>query len=484
MKKFKKIIIYYLISALLLSAALFSAPHAAAAQSIDLKCGAAVLADLDTGTILYSSNGDARMHPASLTKIMTAIVAIDAFQSGKAALGDTITLSPNLYSDIDGDASSLNFAEGERVSFEDLLYCAIMTSANEPCNAIAEYISGSISRFITDMNTMAASIGCTGTHFSNTHGLTDSENYSTAKDLALILRKAMSMPLFAKITATENYTVAATNMSDERPIKNTNNLIMEKSPYYYEYAKGGKTGYTDAAGFCLASAAQKGEVRLVSVILKARSVVLDDGTTQTQSFSETKRLFQWGFSNFSYRTVLSTMKIVSEVDVALGNGAKSVALRPAESIVLLVDNDADLSKMQYTVRLNVPEGETLKAPISEGQELGEADVMINGVSYGTVKLLANYSVELDKAKFISSQIQSTLQNGVVKLIIIAIILMFAAYIGFIILYNVNRRKKKKIQDELAKQKIEAIRAEENLTTGMTFEEIIKHQEISGHYRRK
>ena len=97
MKNFKKIIIYYLISALLLSAALFSAPHAAAAQSIDLKCGAAVLADLDTGTILYSSNGDARMHPASLTKIMTAIVAIDAFQSGKAALGDTITLSPNLY---------------------------------------------------------------------------------------------------------------------------------------------------------------------------------------------------------------------------------------------------------------------------------------------------------------------------------------------------------------------------------------------------
>lgn len=484
MKIFKKIIIYCLISVLVMPSALILAPCAEAAPSIDLKCEAAVLADLDTGAILYSSNGDARMHPASLTKVMTAVVAIDAYQNGKVALGDTVTLSPNLYSDIDGDASSLGLAEGERLTFEDLLYCVIMTSANEPCNAVAEAVSGSISGFLSEMNTMAASLGCTGTHFSNTHGLTDSGNYTTAKDFAQIMRKAMSMPLFAKITATENHTVPATNMAEERQLKNTDSLIMEKSPYYYEYAKGGKTGYTDAAGFCLAAAAQKGEVRLVSVVLKARSVVLDDGTTQTQSFTETKRLFQWGFTNFSYRTVLSTIKPVEEVEVALGNGAKSVALRAAEPIILLVDNDADISKIEYIIRLNVPEGEVLKAPIAEGEELGEADVIINGVSYGTVKLLANYSVELDKAKFISSQIQGTLQNGVVKLIIVAIILLFAAYIGFIILYNVKRRQKKKAENELAKQRIEAIRAEESLTTGMTFEEILKHQDISGHYRRK
>ena len=441
MKIFKKIAIYYLISALLISSAVSSAPRASAAPELTLNCGAAVLADMDTGTVLYSVNPDAKMYPASLTKIMTAIVALEACQNGKVSFSDNVTCSPNLYSDIDEDASTLNLAVGEILSFEDLMYCVVLTSASEPCNAVAEHVSGSISAFIGEMNDKAASLGCTGTHFSNTHGLPDSNNYSTARDLMLIMRKAMSMPMFAKLTATEEYTLPATNMSEERVLKNTNNLIREKSTYYYEYAKGGKTGYTEAAGFCLASAAQKGDVRLVSVVLKTNSVVLSDGTTQVQSFSETKRLFQWGFANFSYRTVLSTMRIVREVDVELGNGANKVALRPAEPIILLIDNSADLSKVEYTVRLNIPDGEKLTAPITAGEELGEADVIVNGVSYGTVKLVANYSVELDKAKFISSQIQNTLKTGVVRFIIIALI-------------------------------------------GLTFEEIEKKQELTGRYRRR
>ena len=485
MKIFKKIAIYYLISALLISSAVSSAPRASAAPELTLNCGAAVLADMDTGTVLYSVNPDAKMYPASLTKIMTAIVALEACQNGKVSFSDNVTCSPNLYSDIDEDASTLNLAVGEILSFEDLMYCVVLRSASEPCNAVAEHVSGSISAFIGEMNDKAASLGCTGTHFSNTHGLPDSNNYSTARDLMLIMRKAMSMPMFAKLTATEEYTLPATNMSEERPpLKNTNNLIREKSTYYYEYAKGGKTGYTEAAGFCLASAAQKGDVRLVSVVLKTNSVVLSDGTTQVQSFSETKRLFQWGFANFSYRTVLSTMRIVREVDVELGNGANKVALRPAEPIILLIDNSADLSKVEYTVRLNIPDGEKLTAPITAGEELGEADVIVNGVSYGTVKLVANYSVELDKAKFISSQIQNTLKTGVVRFIIIALILMFVLYIAFIIYYNVRRQKKKKAANELARQKIEAIRAKEALTTGLTFEEIEKKQELTGRYRRR
>ena len=140
--------------------------------------------------------------------------------------------------------------------------------------------------------------------------------------------------------------------------------------------------------------------------------------------------------------------------------------------------------MEYTVRLNIPDGEKLTAPITAGEELGEADVIVNGVSYGTVKLVANYSVELDKAKFISSQIQNTLKTGVVRFIIIALILMFVLYIAFIIYYNVRRQKKKKAANELARQKIEAIRAKEALTTGLTFEEIEKKQELTGRYRRR
>ena len=343
MKIFRKLKIYFLTAALVIASAGVFAPAASAAPDIELDCGAAILADMETGTVLYSKEADKRMYPASLTKIMTALVALDAFQNGQVTLNDRVTVSSTAFSDIPADGASLTpkLQEGEIMSLEDLLYCLIMTSANEPCNVVAEHVSGSVAEFVSDMNSMAQSLGCTGTHFTNTHGIHDTDQYSTAYDLMLIMRKAMSIPQFAKISGTYEYTVPATNLAGERSLRNTNDLLRESTASFYEYAKGGKTGYTNASGYCLASAAQKGEVYLVSVVLNTISVELPSGARQAKSFPETKKLYQWGFDNFSYRTVISTMNLVKEVPVALGNGAETVVLRPENSIVRLLDNDTE-----------------------------------------------------------------------------------------------------------------------------------------------
>ncbi|MBQ4382421.1 MAG: D-alanyl-D-alanine carboxypeptidase [Oscillospiraceae bacterium] len=470
MKIFKKITVFFLISSIL---AVFFLP-ALAVEDPEADCGAAILADLNTGTVIYAKNADEKMYPASLTKVMTAIVALDAYQNGTVKFSDTVTLTSSLYRDIGSDGSSLKFEEGERITFEELLYCVIMTSANEPCNAIAEYVSGDISAFIDQMNRMAQALGCTGTHFSNTHGMPDVDNYSTARDLFKILQKAMTIPQFTKISGTEEHTVPATNKAGARKLTNTNNLIRQKNTYYYEYAKAGKTGYTDAAGYCVAAAAQKGDLSLGVVVLKAKSIIAEDGTTKVNSFLEAKRLLQWGFSNFSYRTVLSTMDLVAEIPVTLGAGANTVVLRPENSITLLLENDINTNLVHLDIHLKNADGQAARAPIVAGEILGDADVSLQGKDCGTVRLVANSSVDLDRGKFLTSQITGTLGNRYVRLAIVFLIVLFVAYIAFIIIYNINRIRRKRAADAVARQRIAQLRAQEDqLTTGMTFEEIEK-----------
>lgn len=485
MNKIRKISISIITLAVFLSIITPLSLPASAATNPDVDAGAAILAESETGQVLYAKNEHMRMYPASITKVMTALVALDAYQNGQVALNDIVTMPDNLYFDIAPDGSSQNLQPEEEMTFENLLYCTLMASANEACNAIAVYIAGDVDSFVARMNRMAEELGCTDTHFANTHGMPNEDHYTSAYDLFLIVQRAMEIPLFAKIVSTAEYTVPATNLAGERKLTNTNNLIKPKSNYYYEYAKGVKTGYTDAAGYCLASAAQKGDLSLISIVLKTSSTLAEDGTTKVMSFSESKRLFQWGFSNFSYRTVVSTMKLVKEIPVELGSGADSVVLRPAEEIIGLMDNDIDVSKVQMNIRIYSEEtGETLVAPISAGDVLGEADVFLDGVSYGTIKLVANSSVELDRMKYIKAEVRSTMNNKYVKIVFALLIFLFAAYITFIILYNLNRRKKKAAADALARKRIEEVRRGESLSTGMTFEEIEERHARNSQYTRK
>jgi len=446
-------------------------PSALAATDPEIRANAAVLYEMNTGKTLYEKNAQTRIAPASTTKIMTALLAVEAYEDGRFTLDDMITAPDDLYFDITPDGSTQNIKAGEEMRFEDLMYCMLLASANESCNVIASTVEGTVAAFVEKMNTRAAELGCTGTHFVNTHGMPNEEHYTTAWDLCLIANAAMTHTLFEKIVSTEKWTTHATNVSPARELRNTNKLLDENSEYYYEFAGGIKTGYTNAAGYCLVSTATREGVRLLSVVMGAESVQTEDGRTQVQSYSESRRLLQWGFASFSYRTVLRNIELLDEIPILHGNGADAVPVRPQEDIVAFLDNDIPVESFTRTITKYYPtaDGEELTAPVSAGDILGEVSVYYGGELLGTVKLVANRSVELQRLSLVKEQLHEILISKWVKITIAVIAGIFLLYFAFVIRYNIIRRKRKKARREAARRRAEELKRQP--TTGKSFEDI-------------
>ncbi len=443
------------------------APRAGAIDDPAITTAAAYLWDLDARQVLYAKNPAERRAPASLTKIMTALLAVEAYENGEIGLSDKITVTDDPYFDITPDGSSAGIKVGEELTFEQLLYCSLLASANEGCNVLAQVLAGDVTSFVERMNTRAAELGCTDTHFANTHGMPDETHYSTAEDLCRIAEEALKHNLLKRVVSTPTYTVPATNMSNERVLKNTNNLIQPSSPEYYEYAAGMKTGHTNAAGYCLIAYATKDGRQLLSVVLGGESAVLDSGRTVPTSFTETKRLLEWGFDNFSYQEILSTAPL-AEIPVALGRGTSSVTLRPERTVSALLPNDADLTQVVLDRRVFTTD---LTAPVDQGQILGEVAVSFNGVDYGTVNLVANYKVELDRGAYMMTEIRSTLSNKYVRLGITLFAVILILYVAFIVYYNLRRYNKRRVAHELARRRVQEYQRSQEPSTGKSFEEI-------------
>ena len=437
MKKTKFILIFLLISILFSTISL----PASALDDPEVGAAAIVLVETNTGKVFFSRNADSRIYPASTTKIMTTLLALEAVEAGRCSLDDMVTASENMTYDLIPDGSSAGILVGETMSLHDLLYCAMISSANEACNVIGEYISGSVPSFVDLMNSRAAELGCTGTHFANAHGLPNEDHYSTAWDFYLIAEEAMSHPVFAEICNTAEYTVPATNLSAERTLSNTNGLINPNSyytGYYYENAAGIKTGYTSAAGYCLISTASKGGLDLMAVVMGGIVTQREDGSNDYGSFSDSIALYEWAFENFSYRTILSSAETITSVPVTMGD-SESVTLRPAESISALLPNDTDLSAFKREVVIYCQrDGEDLQAPVTAGETLGEVRITMDGVTYGTTKLVASGNVELSKMNYIKEQLSETLYSKTVKRIVRILIILFAVYLIIVIIYRIQR----------------------------------------------
>ncbi|MBQ3405426.1 MAG: D-alanyl-D-alanine carboxypeptidase, partial [Oscillospiraceae bacterium] len=362
---FKKFTALFCTLVIILSIFAVCGVGAMAASEIEVDATSAMLVEAETGTILFEENADARVYPASTTKIMTVITALKAVEAGRVNLDDIVVVSDNAYFDIGKDASSQNLAAGEEFTLENLLYCALVASANEACNVIGEYISGSPLSFVHERNTYANELGCTGTNFANTHGMPNDNHYTTAKDMYLIFREALSLPDFEKIAGTSSYTVPATNISNSRRLTNTNELINPKSKLRYSNCKGGKTGYTESAGHCLVSYAENDNMRLIAVVMGAGMKTGSSTPTDTLHFSETTKLYEWGFENFSNQTILSSKELVTEIPVSMGKGKDSIVLRPQSDITVIIDSSVPIDKISRDIKIyNQESDKPLMAPIS------------------------------------------------------------------------------------------------------------------------
>lgn len=464
MKKFKFLPIFLIV---VIMTSLLLAPGALALSDPEVSCPNVLIMDRESGEVLFERGADEKVYPASITKIMTILLAVEAIENGTAAMTDEVTASANITFDLLADGSSAGIMVGETMTLESLLYAAMLSSANEACNIIAEYIGGGISNFVVLMNSRAEELGCTGTHFVNTHGLPNDDHYTTARDFSLIALEASRHDLFMKLCSTPSITIPATNMSGERALKNSNALINTEgiygSQYLYEYADGMKTGHTNAAGYCLISTAEKDGIKLLAAVFGGTET-WPGPTPEYSNFSDSIKMYEWVFNNFSYREVLRTTDAVTSLDVEMGSNADSVSLRPESSISALLPNDSDLSEFSLSVTLDTDDGEAIMAPISAGEKLGEVTLSKNGVNYGTVNLVAAAGVDLSKGEYLKSQINDTLQSKTFKLILWAVIILVVAYLALVITYRIRRERHRKAmrRARLEKARQERIAREEAL----------------------
>lgn len=440
MRKFKIIYIFLIITAM----TMLISTTALAVDDPEIGSDSALLVENNSGQAFYSKNADGRMYPASTTKIMTVMLAVEAVEKGTVTLYDQVTASETAFEGLLIDGSSAGITAGEIMTLEDLLYCAMVASANEACNIIAEYIAGSVSGFVDMMNQRAQEIGCTGTHFANTHGLPDDNHYTTAWDLYRITSEAMSYPLFAEICDTIMYETAETNVSASRTLSNTNALINKDSyyaGYYYEYAHGVKTGRTTDAGYCLVSTAEKDGLSFISVVLGGKETEYDDGRKDYGSFSDSITLYEWVFNNFSYQEILKSTDIIAELPVELASADQTVSVRPQTSIQGLLANDETFAGFEKKIVIYSEQaGQTLQAPINAGEVLGEITVSRDGMVYGTTKLVASTSVDLARMQYIKSEIAKALGSTAVKTGIFVLLAVLALYLAIVIVYRVQRTR--------------------------------------------
>ena len=255
-------------------------PRGLSGEFLNAKAG--ILVNARTGDILFSKNMEERLYPASTTKMMTLLLAVEC---GRL---DEMVVLPASTGEVAKDSSLVPVYPGERISMRDLLYGLMLRSGNDAANAVAELCAGSVGQFVARMNERAARLGMSGTHFTNPHGYHDPEHYSTARDLAILALNAMADPVFREVATTLEYDLQPTSKRGVLQISNSSELLKPDSPFFFEGAAGIKSGYTSAAGFCYAGTAQQGDTDLVAVILGSR--------TRNRGWNDMARLFRYGFA--------------------------------------------------------------------------------------------------------------------------------------------------------------------------------------------
>ena len=388
-----------------LTALAFSLPlfcenvHAAVSFSpdFDVYSEAALLINLDTNDVMYQKNADKQMVPASLTKIMTAVLLLEQYRNDVAALSTTYVSGgyecfDELYMT---GASTADIRRGEMVSYKDLLYALMLRSACEAANIIAVNIGGSLSGFAEMMNLKAKQLGMNDTHFTNAHGLFWENHYTTANDLAKLTIYAMSLPLFYEIACTEVYEMEETEYHEARSISHTN-VMMSKGnggEYYYEYVKGIKTGTLDEAGRCLISTAYKDGYRYLLITLGAPQQD-ENGNNVMYNMIDHKNIYEWAFNTFEYTTVISGTEEIAEVGVEYGDGVDYVIVRPSEEYSRIWSRRVPTDSVHRSITLS----ENVIAPVSEGDVLGKMELQYGGETLATIDLVATKGVQRSKQK--------------------------------------------------------------------------------------
>ena len=382
----------FLFSAALGEAASYDPEHPENLEASQLSCSSAILINADTGDVIFEKNADVQCYPASTTKIMTALLALN--------IGDPeqiCVVSQNALN-IPSDSSAIGLAVGEELRLIDLIYGTMLVSGNDGANVIAENLSGSIPEFVNLMNYAAEAFGCTATHFENPHGYHDENHYSTARDMAIIARTAMQNETIRQVVQTRTYTLPQDNIYRARSLANTNKLITFSEKYadrYYQYATGIKTGHHSAAGYCLVSSAVKNGVSLIAVVFNSSS--------DASSYRDSIRLFEYGFTQFvttSIRELYAMNPRVIDIsgfdleDRQLGRLELKLARTESSGTDLIVttENQIQAWLSNFNALTLTEYTHEFRAPINEGDVMGTLSYYAPDGTVVVYNLVASRSV--------------------------------------------------------------------------------------------
>lgn len=437
----KKSFVSLLLALILLVSSMCPTAFASTSAIMDnmkVKATAAYLVNMDSDKVLFSQNGEERICPASITKVMTALLVLESIERGEMTLKDKIKAYDDCWEGLDYTSSNQNIRPGEKMRVNDLLYCLLVASANEAANILAERVSGSIADFVKLMNQRAKELGCTDTHFVNPHGMPDDDHYTTCADLYLIAKAAMSYGQFRDIVSTDEYYVDKTNLSERRHFFNTNGLITNKKYAGYEYSHciGIKTGTTDKGGYNLLAAAEKDGKTLISVVIGCQPTKSSSGfiTSYTQ-FTETTRLLEWGFDSFATITVIDSKDAYGQIPVTLSYDADSVAVAPEHSIVDELPKDVTPESFKAKPTLL----ESVEAPVKKGDVLGSMTLYLDGEEYDTVNLIAVTDVNASTFLKRKAALKKLFDLWYVKALLGVILLLIVVVILRLTLFRPRRR---------------------------------------------
>ena len=363
----------------------------------------AIMINLDADTVIHEKNADAKQLPGPLVNIMTAVVCLENCNN----LSEEVTINESVYDYLYNTEypEDLRFAEiedGDVLSVTDLLYAMMLTSSVEASETLAYHLTdGNPSKFIDMMNEKADKIGLQSTHFTNANGMYDPDQYTTARDMAILTQYALKVPQFEKIATTYQYNPSVPNI-ERHPNHDTwiwthsNSMMDPEGDYYYAGAKGIKTGNLELAGRNIVAMASRDGNNYLAVLMKSP---LNDaeGNNTFYHLTDAKTLFDWAFTHFSYQVILADTAEVGELQVKLAEGNDYVLARPKEDFTILWYEEVDTSvidKSRITWYKN-----TLEAPVEKDEPLGELQIIYSGEVLGTVEVVAVSGVKRSQSKY-------------------------------------------------------------------------------------
>ncbi len=411
-------------------------------SNVETKSEIIYVASLDTGTVLFEKDSLKQASPASLTKIVTALVALENCDN----LETVVTVKEESIRALDGTGSSMGgIKPGEEITMKNLLYYLLISSANEAAMIIADYIGGgSVEKFVEMMNETAKRLGCTNSQFKNPHGLDEDGHYSCAQDMAKFSIHAMSFPIFNEITNTVEYKMPETNKQAERKIISTNFMLSSGyKEYYLPEVKGIKTGSTSLAGKCLVTTATKDGYSYIVVIMKAPYYDYDNDTYKENfAFIDAKAMLEWIFDNIKLKVVTDPTDMITEVKVKYGgNKTDHVKLVPEKEYAALVPVNVDSKNVLVEpVKDTIPD--FIEAPVKKGDIIGQAVVKYAGEEIARINLVAAEDVKRNSLSMIIGKTKNIVTSTGFMIAVGVIVAVILFFIGANIYVNRNRKRQR------------------------------------------